>query len=131
MGNGADTREANGIEKMAAYEILIKENIEYDIISQRVDKTRLDEIVTLMVETVCTSRNTIRVASDDFPAELVKSKLLKLDSTHIEFVFDCSNENTTKIRNIRQYLLTVLFNAPNTIDNYYTSLVNHDMHSGP
>jgi hypothetical protein len=128
---GADAIETEGMEKMEAYEQLIKENIEYDIISQRLDKTRLDEIVTLMVETVCTSRKTIRVTSDDFPAEIVKSKLLKLDCIHIEFVLDCLSENTTKIRNIRQYLLTALFNAPNTIGSYYASLVNHDMHKGP
>jgi hypothetical protein len=73
-------------------------------------------------------RKTVRVASDDFPVEVVKSKLLKLDGTHIEFVFDCLNENTSKIRNIRQYLLTALFNAPNTIGNYYSSLVNHDLY---
>ena len=127
---GADAAEANGIEKMATYGQVIKENIEYDALCQRLDKTRLDEVVTLMVETVCTSRKTIRVASDDFPVEIVKSKLLKLDGTHIEFAFDCLNENTTKIRNIRQYLLTVLFNAPSTIDSYYSSLVNHDLSKG-
>ena len=129
--HSVDAQRSNGIETMAAYEQVIKENIDYNIISQRLDKTRLDEIVTLMVETVCSSRKTIRVASDEFPAEAVKSKLLKLDSTHIEFVLDCLEKNTTKIRNIKQYLLTVLFNASNTIDNYYSSLVNHDMHSGP
>ena len=122
--------ELNGIEKPAAYERLIKENIDYDITCQWVDKSRLDEVIALMVETVCTSRKTIRVASDDFPAELVKSRLLKLNSTHIEFVFEGLKENTTKIRNIKQYLLTALFNAPNTIDNYYTSLLNHDCGGG-
>lgn len=128
---GADAIEAKGIEKMEVYEEVIKENIAYDALCQRLDKKRLDEIVILMVETVCTSRKNIRVASDDFPAEIVKSKLLKLDNTHIEFAFDCLSENTTKIRNIRQYLLTVLFNAPNTIDSYYTSLVNHDLYRDP
>jgi hypothetical protein len=127
---GADRPEAKGMETMDVYEQVIKENIAYDVLCQRLDRDRLDEIVTLMVETVCTSRKTLRVASDDFPAGVVKSKFLKLDSTHIEFVFDCLNENTTKIRNIRQYLLAVLFNAPNTIDNYYSSLVNHDLY-GP
>lgn len=118
----------NGIETMKRYEEIIKENIEYDLLCERLDKTRLDEIVTLMVETVCTSRKSIRVASDEFPAEVVRSKLLKLESTDIEYVFECLNENTSKIRNIRQYLLTVLFNAHSTIDNYYSSLVNHDLY---
>lgn len=93
------------------------------------DKERLDEIVDLMLETVCSARKTLRIAGDDYPAELVKSKFLKLNSSHIEFVMDCMRENTTKIRNIKQYLRAVLFNAPSTIDNYYTALVAHDMAS--
>ena len=80
--------------------------------------------------TVCTSRKKIRIAGDDYPAELVKSKFMKLNSEHIRFVLDCMQENTTKIRNIKQYLKAVLFNAPSTIDSYYTSLVAHDMASG-
>ena len=90
----------------------------------------LDEIVDLMLETVCTARKTIRIAGDDYPAELVKSKFMKLDSSHIQFVFDCMRENTTKIRNIKKYLLAVLFNAPSTMNGYYTALVAHDMTSG-
>ena len=83
-----------------------------------------------MLETVCTARKTIRIAGDDYPAELVKSKFLKLNSSHIEFVLDCMRENTTKVRNIKQYLKAVLFNAPSTIDSYYTALVNHDLYGG-
>ena len=107
------------------------ENIEYDTLTQdpKMDKERLDEIVDLMLETVCSARKTLRIAGDDYPAELVKSKFLKLNSSHIEFVMDCMRENTTKIRNIKQYLRAVLFNAPSTIDNYYTALVAHDMAS--
>ena len=123
-----NSSKQNGFDTMKRYEEIIKENIEYDLLCERLDKTRLDEIVTLMVETVCTSRKSIRVASDEFPAEVVRSKLLKLESTDIEYVFECLNENTSKIRNIRQYLLTVLFNAHSTIDNYYSSLVNHDLY---
>lgn len=111
------------------YEEIIKENIEYDhfVTYNRFDKDRLDEIVDLILETVCTARKTIRVAGDDYPAELVKSKFLKLNSSHIEFVFDCMKKNTTAIRNIKKYMLAVLFNAPSTIDSYYTALVAHDM----
>jgi hypothetical protein len=107
-------------------------NIEYDHLIQncKIDKDRLDEIVDLMLETVCTARKTIRIAGDDYPAELVKSKFLKLNSSHIEFVLDCMRENTTKVRNIKQYLKAVLFNAPSTIDSYYTALVNHDLYGG-
>ena len=114
------------------YEEIIKDNIEYDIIVQdpHIDKERLDEIVDLMLETVCTARKKIRIAGDDYPAELVKAKFMKLNSSHIQFVLDCMQENTTKIRNIKQYLKAVLFNAPSTIDSYYTALVAHDMASG-
>ena len=113
------------------YREIIMENIEYDTLTQnpKMDKERLDEIVDLMLETVCSARKTLRIAGDDYPAELVKTKFLKLNSSHIEFVMDCMRENTTKIRNIKQYLRAVLFNAPSTIDNYYTSLVAHDMAS--
>ena len=114
------------------YEEIIKDNICYDILKQDMpyDHDRIDEIVVLILETVCTRRRTIRIAGDDYPAELVKSKFMKLDSEHIRFVLDCMRENTTKIRNIKQYLRAALFNAPSTIGNYYTSLVAHDMASG-
>ncbi len=84
----------------------------------------------LMLETVCTKRKRIRIAGDDYPAELVKAKFMKLNSSHIGFVLDCMRENTTKIRNIKQYLKAVLFNAPYTIGSYYTALVTHDMYGG-
>ena len=127
--------ERKGTEAADAYSVyeeIIKDNIEYDILMQnnRLDKDLINEIVTLMLETVCTKRKTIRIAGDDYPAELVKSKFLKLNSSHIEFVLDCMRENTTKVRNIKQYLKAVLFNAPSTIDSYYTALVNHDLYGG-
>ena len=114
------------------YEEILKDNICYDILKQDMpyDHDRIDEIVDLILETVCTRRRTIRIAGDDYPAELVKSKFMKLDSEHIRFVLDCMRENTTKIRNIKQYLRAALFNAPSTIGNYYTSLVAHDMAIG-
>ena len=124
--------ERKGTGKDAAVQIyreILLENIEYDYLIQdsSIDREQLDEIVDLMLETVCTSRKTIRIAGDDYPAELVKSKFMKLNSEHIRFVFDCLRENTTKVRNIKQYLRAMLFNAPSTISNYYTSLVAHDM----
>ena len=127
--------ERKGMEAADAYSVyeeIIKDNIEYEhfIKHTDIDRERLDEIVSLILETVCTKRKTIRIAGDDYPAELVKAKFMKLNSSHIEFVFDCMKENTTKIRNIKQYLKAVLFNAPNTIDSYYTALVNHDMYGG-
>ena len=127
--------ERKGTEAADAYSVyeeIIKDNIEYEhfIKHTNIDRERLDEIVDLILETVCTRRKTIRIAGDDYPAELVKSKFMKLDSEHIRFVLDCMRENTTKICNIKQYLKAALFNAPSTIGNYYTSLVSHDMASG-
>ena len=138
LGQGAaEPPERKGTEAatqsaVEIYREIIKDNIEYDFLLQenRLDKDRIDEIVDLMLETVCTARKTIRIAGDDYPAELVKAKFMKLDSEHIRFVLDCMRENTTKVRNIKQYLRAVLFNAPSTIGNYYTSLVAHDMATG-
>ena len=89
-----------------------------------------NEIVELLVETVCAKRKTTRISGADFPHEIVRSRFLKLDSSHIEFVMDCLQKNTTQVRNMKQYLLAVLFNAPTTMNNHFTSLVNHDMHAG-
>ena len=135
LEDAAEPPERKRTERNDAYKIyeeIIKDNIEYDhlVTYDRVEKERLDEIVSLILETVCSRRKTIRIAGDDYPAELVKAKFMKLNSSHIEFVFTCMKENTTKIRNIKQYLKAVLFNAPNTIDSYYTALVNHDMYGG-
>ena len=91
------------------------------------DKPLLDELVDIMVETVCTQRKAIRIASDDYPAEVVRSKFLKLTAEHIEYVADCFRANTSEVRNIKQYLRAMLFNAPSTMDSYYTSKVAHDM----
>ena len=94
------------------------------------DKELLDNILDLIVETVCTKRKMIRIASDDKPAEIVRSRFMKLNSEHIKFVLSCFRENTTKVRNIKQYLLASIYNAPLTIDGYYDALVRHDMY-GP
>ena len=125
--------EQNGKEQKDTYKIyeeIIKDNIEYEhlINAKRLDRDRIDEIFALILETVCSKRKRILIAGDEYPAELVKAKFMKLDSSHIEFVLDCMQENTTKVRNIKQYLKAVLFNAPSTIGNYYSSLVNHDMY---
>ena len=124
---GTDEKDAYKI-----YEEIIKDNIEYEhlINAKRLDRDRIDEILDLILETVCSKRKRILIAGDEYPAELVKAKFMKLDSSHIEFVLDCMQENTTKVRNIKQYLKAVLFNAPSTIGNYYTALVNHDMYGG-
>ena len=118
-------------ESFESYRELILENIDYDVLAGDpcVDREQLDEIVDLVQETVCSTRSRIRVVGNDYPAEAVQSKLLKLNSEHIRFVMDCLKQNTTRIRNIRQYLLTVLFNAASTMNSYYAALVAHDMAS--
>ena len=125
-------RDAMSVTEIENYRELILENIEYDCLKQRYPLylDDLNEIVELLVETVCAKRKTTRISGADFPHEIVRSRFLKLDSSHIEFVMDCLQKNTTQVRNIKQYLLAVLFNAPTTMNNHYTSLVNHDMHAG-
>ena len=125
-------RDAMSVSEMESYRDLILENIEYDHLCREFTTYRedLDEIVELMVETVCAKRKTTRIAGSDFPHEVVRSRFLKLDSEHIRFVMDSLQKNTTEVRNMKQYLLAVLFNAPTTISNHYTAQVNHDMYAG-
>ena len=108
----------------------VKENIEYDCLlsDPKQNRERLDEVVDLIAETLCSRKQYIVVAGDEYPAELVKEKLLKITSSHIQYVFDCLDQNTTYVRNIKKYLLASLFNAPSTMDSYYSALVNHDMY---
>lgn len=126
-GMGTDTRSSREI-----YREIILENIEYRHLVQnnQIDRERLDELVELIVDTVCSARKTIRIAGDDYPAGVVKSRFMKLDSSHIEYVLSSMQENTTYVRNIKKYLLAALYNAPSTISSYYTSLVNHDLYGG-
>ena len=127
---GSDRKGRDRMRERESYRELILENIEYDYLIQnhRLDRDRLDELVELMVDTVCSNREMIRIAGDDYPAEVVKSRFLKLNSSHIEYVLDRMRENTTYVRNIKKYLLAALYNAPATIDSYYASLVNHDLY---
>ncbi len=122
-----------GTDGMGAREIyreIILENIGYAYLIQdsHIDREQLDEIAELIVDTVCSARKTIRIAGDDYPAEVVKSRFMKLDSSHVRYVMDCMRDNTTYVRNIKKYLLAALYNAPSTISNYYSSLVQHDMY---
>ena len=121
-----------GYDEMTAYRSVIKGNIEYDVLSIKLkaDISMLDEIVDLLTETVCTSKQYLTIAGDTFPSAVVKSKLLKLNAEHIEYVIDCMKSNTTDVRNIKKYMLAALFNAPSTIDSFYTSKVNHDFYGG-
>ena len=125
-------KEADEMQSIYDYRELICENIEYDLLKERFpyQGETLDEILELIVEVVTAKRKYTRIAGSDFPHEVVRSRFLKLQSEHIQFAMDCMKENTTKIRNIKQYLLTVLYNAPTTISNYYSALLNHDMYGG-
>ena len=129
---GSDGMGRDRMRERESYRELILENIEYDYLIQnhQLDRDRLDELVELMVDTVCSNREMIRIAGDDYPAEAVKSRFLKLDSSHIEYVLDRMRDNTTYVRNIKKYLLAALYNAPATIGSYYTSLVSHDLYGG-
>ena len=127
-----ERKRKDGKEAYQVYEEIIKDNIEFDWLIKAFphDRDMLDEIVSLILETVSSRRKYLRIAGDDYPAELVKSKFMKLNSGHIEYVLDCMHQNTTKVRNIKKYMLAVLFNAPSTIGSYYTALVNHDLYGG-
>lgn len=116
-------------DEIREYEKLIKANIEYNSLSIKLsdDKVMLDEILALITETVCTSKKYLTIAGDTFPKEVVRSRFLKINSMHVEYIIDCLKANTTNVRNIKKYLLAAIFNAPSTIENYYSARVNHDM----
>ena len=122
-------KEAMTPEETQGYRSLIREQIDYDALQVRypAQRAELAEIFELLTETVCAGRKTTRISGSVFPHEAVRSRFLKLNSDHIEFVLDCLRRNTTEIRNVKQYLLAVLFNAPTTMNNHYMSQVNQGM----
>ena len=122
----------DGMEVRERYRDILLENIDYDVLIQnpQIDQEQLNEIVEILVDTVCTSRKTIRISSDDLPAEVVRSRFLKLTGSHIQYVLACMRENTTRIRNIKKYLLAALYNASVTMGSYYSALVQHDLAEG-
>ena len=109
---------------------MILTNIGYEYLVDVYNREMLNEIVELIVDTVCSEQEMLRIGGDRKPKDVVKSQFLKLNSEHIRFVLKCLKENTSKVINIRQYLLTVLYNSPLTISNYYSALVQHDMYGG-
>ena len=124
----ASSTEMDRIDRIDAYREIIKENIEFEALVQRYGYERVDELVELMLQTVLSQRPYIRIAGDDYPREVVKSRFLKVNFSHVEYVFDCLDSNTTKVRNIKSYLLAALYNAPTTMDSYYRAEVNHDLY---
>ena len=127
--NNYQSINLDGMDRMderERYREIIEENIEYEIMKDRPDGDRLGEIVEIMLDAVCSTAPTIRINGEDMPQQVVKSRFLKLDSSHIEYVFHAMKECPSNIRNIRAYLLTTLYNAPATMDNFYSAKVNHD-----
>ena len=122
----------DGIDMRSRYEELIRDNLELDILAQnsRLDMDRINEMVEIMLDVVCSTKPTIRINGEDMPQQVVKSRFLKLNSSHIEYILDAMRDCPSDIRNIRAYMLTVLYNASLTIDNYYSALVNRDMYGG-
>ena len=108
----------------------VKENIEYETLSERYPVERLDEIVDIASEALCSKRSSFSLGKDTYPYALVKDRLLRLDSSHIEYILDCIDGNTTDIHNIKPYMLKTLINAPATMDSYYRTRVNHDLYGG-
>lgn len=116
---------------LSAYEQLIKEQIDYEIFKQSMKPWEFemyDELYNLIREVVCVPRSVVRIAGADYPYEVVKSRFLKLNSSHLQYVMETLKKTTTKIGNIKAYMLTALFNAPGTISHYYQQEVQHDMY---
>ena len=113
------------------YKEYFRTELELDILilDHPAEKETLEGILDILAETCSTNRKMIRIAGDDKPKEVVKGRLMKLDCLHIQYVLDCLKDNTSDVKNIKQYLLTTLFNAPVTISPYYQAKVNHDFYS--
>ena len=119
-------------DERTIYRDILFEQLDMAILYDRypLEKETLDAIMDLMLDVICSKRKIIRIAGDDKPVNVVKSQFLKLNSSHIEYVMDCMQSNATKVRNIKQYLLATIYNAPLTIQSYYQALVNNDMAEG-
>lgn len=115
------------IDNIEIYKEILKENIGYSTLCSQYDKEEVDEIVNLMMDIICSTSKTIRIAGQDLQADIVKSRILKLNILHIQYVINCINKNTTKVRNIKSYMITALYNAPATINHYYKAEINHDL----
>ena len=126
-------RDRNDVDKMDeryAYRQIICENIEYDILCQSYKPESVEELVELMLDAICTTKKYLQINGEAMPSQVVKNRLLKVGYEHIQYVFFSLSKNTTKVKNIRQYMLTVLYNAPVTINQFYDAEVRHDMYGG-
>ena len=120
------------VNEREAYRKMLYKALEMDYLYDYYphDKETLDAILELMLDVICSKRKTIRIAGDDKPVQVVKSQFLKLNMMHIGYVLECMNKNTSEVRNIKQYMLATLYNAPLTMKSYYQQMVNHDMAEG-
>lgn len=127
--NHKETEKAPAtLEDYDRYDRVIKDNIGYDVLLNEIEQSQLDEIVSIMIEVCCSNAKTIRVGKENKHSEVVRSQFLKLNSFHIRYVINRMQETPTKIKNVKSYIVTCLYNAPITMENYYTALVNADMH---
>ena len=122
--------DSDGMAERRSYEDYFRRSLEYDILLQNnpYERGTLEGILDLLVDTCCSHKAYIRIAGDNKSGEVVRSRFMKLDSSHIQYVLSCLKENTTDVRNIRQYLLAALYNAPTTISAYYQAKVNYDFY---
>lgn len=118
------------MDERYAYRQIICDNIEYDILCQSYKPESVEELVELMLDAICTTKKYLHINGEAMPAQVVKNRLLKVGYEHIQYVFFSLSKNTTKVKNIRQYMLTVLYNAPVTINQFYDAEVRHDMYGG-
>ena len=127
-----DDNAVDAIRKREEYCRYFREELSIDVLKAEYPSNAdmIEELLELVVDTVCSSRAFIRIGKEQLQAEIVRSRMMKLNAEHIRYLIACLNENTTKIRDIRQYLLTALYNAPATISSYYNQLVQHDMANG-
>lgn len=126
--SGAD----KDMDERTSYRNYLNSQLDMEIMYERYpfDRETLDAIMDLMLDVVCSKRKTIRIAGDDKPVSVVKSQFMKINSMHLEYVMDCMKKNPAKVRNIKQYLLAAIYNAPLTMQSYYQAWVNNDMAEG-
>lgn len=121
------------MDSTTTYMECIKNNIRYDYhmkYDNGQDRILFDELYEVILDTVCVKRKSIKIGGEDYPYELVKSKFLKLNDSHLEYVITSMQNTSTKIKNIKAYMITTLYNAPNTMAHYYQQEVQHDMNGG-
>ncbi len=138
--NNTNTIKTNSIlsaedvdnSKRESFHLYFYDQLDIEILKERYpyEKEVIHAILDMILDVVCSKRETIRIAGDDKPVQVVKSQFMKLDASHVEYVIDCMKQNSTKVRNIKQYLLAAIYNAPFTMSSYYQAMVNNDMASG-